>query len=332
MTIFFQITSLLLIRILSIALLSCLAFSINSLFDIFLSVTHFAAEAKLSPDFVFCVLLSFVLPIRSIHTSSNVSKLNPFYVTGFSDAEACFLVSIVKRSYLKTGWSVAPNFIIELHKKDLPLLNQIKSFLGGVGNISQTQNSARYTVSSIKELTNVIIPHFEKYPLITQKRADFLLFKSVVGLINKSEHLTSEGLKKIVAIRSSINFGLTKSLKESFPDIIPVLRPEVINQEIPDIQWVIGFSEGESCFFIDIISSKTHKVGYRVKLKFQITQHSRDLELMNTLLKWLDCGNLIEIVDRSAVDIVITKISDIESKIVPLFTEFPLKGNKNLDF
>jgi hypothetical protein len=111
-----------------------------------------------------------------------------------------------------------------------------------------------------------------------------------------------------------------------------VLRPEVINQEIPDIQWVIGFSEGESCFFIDIMNSKTHKVGYRVKLKFQITQHSRDLELMNTLLKWLDCGNLIEIVGRSAVDIVITNISDIESKIVPLFTEFPLKGNKNLDF
>ena len=28
-----------------------------------------------------------------------------------------------------------------------------------------------------------------------------------------------------------------------------MLRPEVNNQEIPDIQWVIGFSEGESGFF-----------------------------------------------------------------------------------
>ena len=113
MIFFFQLISLLLIRILSIVLLSCLAFSINSLFDIFLSVTHFVVETNLSPDGVFCVLLSFVLPIRSIHTSSNISKLNPFYVTGFSDAESCFLVSIVKRSYLKTGWSVAPNFKIK---------------------------------------------------------------------------------------------------------------------------------------------------------------------------------------------------------------------------
>jgi hypothetical protein len=271
---------------------------------------------------------------RSLHTSSNISNLNPFYVTGFSDAESTFVVSIVKRSYMKTGWSVAPIFKIELHKKDLSLLNQIKSFFEDVGNITlhKTRNSASYTVSSIKELNNIIIPHFEKYPLISQKRADYLLFKSVVDSINKSEHLTYDGINQIVAIRSSMNLGLTTSLKESFPNIIPVLRPVVINQEIPDIHWFIGFSEGESCFFVDIIKSKTHKVEYQVKLKFQITQHSRDLKLMNNLLKFLNCGNLREVVGRSAVDLVITKISDIDSKIVPLFTNFPLKGNKNLDF
>ena len=41
-------------------------------------------------------------------------------------------------------------------------------------------------------------------PLITQKRADFLLFKLVVELMNKSEHLTPEGLRKIL-IRLRIN-------------------------------------------------------------------------------------------------------------------------------
>jgi hypothetical protein len=35
---------------------------------------------------------------RSTHTSSNISNLNPFYVSGFSDAESSFVVSIVKRS------------------------------------------------------------------------------------------------------------------------------------------------------------------------------------------------------------------------------------------
>jgi len=70
-----------------------------------------------------------------------------------------------------------------------------------------------------------------------------------------------------------MNLGLTATLKESFPNITPVLRPLINNQEIQDIHWIIGFSEGESCFFVDLIKSNTHKVGYQVKLKFQITQH-----------------------------------------------------------
>jgi hypothetical protein len=30
-----------------------------------------------------------------------------------------------------------------------------------------------YRVNTLKDLTNVIIPHFIKYPLLTKKRADF---------------------------------------------------------------------------------------------------------------------------------------------------------------
>jgi hypothetical protein len=71
-----------------------------------------------------------------------------------------------------------------------------------------------------------------------------------VDSINKSEHLTYEGLNKIVAIRASMNLGLTTTLTKSFPNVSPVLRPLIQNQEIQDIHWIIGFSEGESCFFL----------------------------------------------------------------------------------
>ena len=57
----------------------------------------------------------------------------------------------------------------------------------------------------LRELTNVIIPHFDKYPLITQKRADFELFKTAFEIINHQEHLTIEGLRKLVAIKTSLN-------------------------------------------------------------------------------------------------------------------------------
>jgi len=80
-----------------------------------------------------------------------------------------------------------------LHIKDLRLLEQIKAFFG-VGTITLKKwikggsaTSAIYSVQSYKELIRVIIPHFDKYPLLTpcsglatglQKKADYLLFKS----------------------------------------------------------------------------------------------------------------------------------------------------------
>jgi hypothetical protein len=82
-------------------------------------------------------------------------------------------------------------------------------------------------VGSNKDLINNIIPHFEKYHLISKKRADFLLFKDILSLMSKGEHLTKEGLNKIMAIRASLNKGLSDKLKESFPDISPVKRPEI---------------------------------------------------------------------------------------------------------
>jgi hypothetical protein len=84
--------------------------------------------------------------------------------------------------------------------------------------------------------------------------------------------------------------------------------------------------------FVDIMKSSSHKIGYRVKLKFQITQHSRDYQLINSLVKYLGCGILIEVPNRPAVDFIVTKFSDIDSKIIPFFTDYPLQGTKRLDF
>ena len=41
-------------------------------------------------------------------------------------------------------------------------------------------------------------------------------------MINAKEHLTIEGLHKIVAIKASMNWGLSDELKKEFPNIILV--------------------------------------------------------------------------------------------------------------
>lgn len=62
-----------------------------------------------------------------------------------------------------------------------------------VGKITKLgAESILYRVSSIEDL-KVIIAHFDKYPLITYKWIDYLLFKQVFELIEKGEHLTVDG-------------------------------------------------------------------------------------------------------------------------------------------
>jgi hypothetical protein len=123
---------------------------------------------------------------------------------------------------------------INLHVKDLQLLRKIQAYFGGIGTIfiASDGKSASFEVRSLEDLSNVIIPHFLKYPLITQKRADFLLFKLVVELMSRKEHRTPEGIVKIISIRSSLNLGLTPTLNEAFPNITQPNRPLV---EVPDV-------------------------------------------------------------------------------------------------
>ena len=96
-------------------------------------------------------------------------KINPWFLTGFTDAEGSFIIKIHSNEQLKTKWRVRPVFSITLHVKDLSLLENIQKTLG-VGKISKSKNlSAIYAVDSIAEIP-IILDHFDKYPLITQKK------------------------------------------------------------------------------------------------------------------------------------------------------------------
>lgn len=170
------------------------------------------------------------MPIRAFTVSSSgksiSSKLHPWFVTGFVDAESSFYLKILKNKKHSTGWVVELCFQIGLHQKDRPLLELIQLFFG-VGKITKLgKDSILYRVSSNKDLA-VVIGHLDKYPLLTQKRADYELFKEAFELVSRKEHLTIEGLRKLVAIKESINRGLSDELNALFPNTKPATRPVV---------------------------------------------------------------------------------------------------------
>jgi hypothetical protein len=61
--------------------------------------------------------------------------------------------------------------------------------------------------------------------------------------------LTTKGLSEIIAIKASMNLGLSDKLSQHFPDISLIDRPIVESQKIQDPNWLSGFTDGEGCFF-----------------------------------------------------------------------------------
>jgi len=82
---------------------------------------------------------------------------------------------------------------------------------------------------------------------------------------------------------------------------------------------------------IKIKPSKT-KLGQAVYLEFQITQHSRDIELMKRLVSYFDCGRYVLRNNRDNGDFIVTKFNDVTERIISFCAKYPIKGIKALDF
>jgi len=248
------------------------------------------------------------------------------------DAEGCFSVLCTRSKKMKLGWRLLVSLQIHSHKRDLELLIKIREALGGVGHIYEHgSDSCMYRVDSLSDLAYSIIPHLDKYPLLTRKRADYELFKQVVLIMNNKEHLTEEGFKRVLSIKASMRNGLTDALAETFPNIIPVANPVV---EIPNAQsinpnWLVGFTEGEGCFIIHVQKHSTLISEKAVRLNFQITRDERDKELLNSIILYLNCGTLKT--SNNCKVVTVTRFEDVYNTIIPFFQKYPLQGNKKLN-
>lgn len=116
-----------------------------------------------------------------------------------------------------------------------------------------------------------------------------------------------------------------------FKDFIPVDRQVINTVNIPDPNWIAGFVTGDGNFDVRITQQSTNKIGYRVQLRIRISQHERDIKLMELLAKYLGSGKIYKSPGKAAVVLTILNISDITNIIIHFFEINPLLGIKLLD-
>ena len=87
----------------------------------------------------------------------------------------------------------------------------------------------RWSVRSLVDLRERIIPFFEANPLRTAKAGDFQKFTAVVRMMELGRHLTVDGLSEIALIAETMNNRKPSRFLESSeairqPPLIDVLR------------------------------------------------------------------------------------------------------------
>ena len=137
-------------------------------------------------------------------------KLHAEWITGFVDGEGCFQVGISAHKGMSVGYQVLPEFTVVQHERDVQVLYALKDYFGC--GVVRTNHADRmvYRVRKAKDLNESIVPFFMKHPLKTKKNVDFRKFRTVLLMMEKGVHLTSEGVEEIRQIAEQMNRGSSR--------------------------------------------------------------------------------------------------------------------------
>ena len=144
---------------------------------------------------------------QRLDVQSHPEKLEAQWVVGFVDGEGCFYVGINPHLEMSCQFQVLPEFTVVQHQRDIQLLHALKKFFGcGVVRRNHGDRMA-YRVRGLSHLNERIVPFFEKHPLKSKKRVDFIKFRKILLLMSNREHLSIAGISKIREIAATMNTG-----------------------------------------------------------------------------------------------------------------------------
>lgn len=248
-------------------------------------------------------------------------KIDPYFITGLIEAEGSFSITKHKDNRAKDKVNIGLSFRITMLSNEIELLNMVKAFFCcGHLSLEDKRGAMTFAVRDINSINNIIIPHFSNYPLRGTKHLDFLSFKKAIDLINSKEHLTKEGIDKIIRISNNMN-----SYRESIVEYSPDHTIEDSAEYIPiDGNYINGFIAGDGC-----LAFNTKDVNF-ARMSLQISQHKCNKLLLLSIAKFFKYPHKIYYHDINSLQITLSGIKVWKSIMFNHFSEYPLHGSKTI--
>ena len=128
------------------------------------------------------------------------------YISGYVDGEGYFTVSISPRAKLLAGWEVRPSFSVSQNGDRAEVIHALQAYFG-CGSIrpDRSDKTLKWETRRLEDLLERVVPHFERYPLLSGKQLDFERFAAVCRLMKEGAHRSRTGLIRIVELARAMN-------------------------------------------------------------------------------------------------------------------------------
>ena len=252
---------------------------------------------------------------RFINKSKFSESKDNFYqwLVGFTDGDGSFTIYRSKEG----KWTLF--FKLTQSTYNLRILYYIKTQLGfGSVSVGSDKLKADFRIRDRKTIGSVILPIFDKYPLLTSKYYSYSKFKEAYNILENSNLTTQEKDKLLLAL-----------ISRNMPDNYISPAWEIINNEVKDTNeaklviskyWIVGFTEAEGSFYL------VSKTSTRICHAFEITQKLDFIVLKAiSLILGINCTK-----KKTHYSVVTTNSRAIEN--IMLYFKNCFKGMKAVEF
>lgn len=265
--------------------------------------------------------------------------MSPGYISGLAQTDGSFFCSIILSKKHRFGLQFRPKFTITADLDSNYVLEKIQLFFGcGNVTVNNKNHTAEYEIVKIEELMNVIIPHFNIYPVFCAKLHAFNLFKKIVTNLFNKEKRTIEGRREMLKMTLSMNStnNRTEDRINLLYSLLKITDPkdkELIPNTITSVDHILcsndhisGIMDGDGSFFISFQSDGKIKTG------FNITNDKNSKSLLETIQLKLNGIGSINDGTKNELVYTVTGINQITEILIPFVDNNPLFSERALHY
>jgi hypothetical protein len=250
------------------------------------------------------------------HLNGKHSNRSSFeqWLVGFTDGDGSFSIT-----HQGDKWGLS--YKLAQSRYNLRILYYIKKELG-VGSVTKDGTKGQLFIRDRKTIESVIIPIFDKYPLLTSKYFDYIRFKKALAILNNVNlNKTAKDLELLRLKNYKIPANYLSPVWNNAS--LPLDKIDSLNN-VMSKSWLVGFIEAEGSFYL------TSKDSNRIVHGFGLSQ-KLDKIVLEGIGLMLHIKNPVRFKELHNYYILDTTNSRAIENIIVFFKD-TMKGVKSLEY